>query len=100
MLAEVHTGFPGRGLLYSLPRGILYWLRYSSLSLAGRSGVFDFTQAFGAAADRRLTPFFRALTEGVGPATVLLPLLANLRLWRCSRRRAPRREEPPAPPPA
>jgi hypothetical protein len=89
MLAEVHKGFPGRGLLFSLPRGIFYWLRYSSLSLAGRSGLFDFTEAFGAAADRRLSPFYRALTEGVGPATVALPLLANLWLWRRWRRRAP-----------
>ena len=98
MLAEVHKGFPGRGLLFSLPRGILYWLRYSSLSLAGRSGLFDFTEAFGAAADRRLGPFFRALTEGVGPATVVLPLLANLWLWRRwrRRRRARQREEPAA----
>jgi len=88
LLAEVHKGFPGRGLVYSLPRGILYWLRYSSLSLAGRSGLFDFTEAFGAAADRRLSPFFRALTEGAGPATVVLPLLANLWLWRRWRRRA------------
>jgi hypothetical protein len=96
MLAEVHKGFPGRGLLFSLPRGILYWLRYSSLSLAGRSGLFDFTEAFGAAADRRLGPFFRALTEGVGPATVALPLLANLWLWRRWRRRARQHEEPAA----
>ena len=98
MLAEVHKGFPGRGLLFSLPRGIFYWLRYSSLSLAGRSGLFDFTEAFGAAADRRLSPFFRALTEGVGPATVALPLLANLWLWRRWRRRARQHEEPAAAP--
>jgi hypothetical protein len=96
LLAEVHKGFPGRGLLYSLPRGILYWLRYSSLSLAGRSGFFDFTEAFGAAADRRLSPLFRALTEGVGPATVALPLLANLWLWRRWRRRVRQREGVPA----
>jgi hypothetical protein len=99
MLAEVHKGFPGRGLLFSLPRGILYWLRYSSLSLAGRSGLFDFTEAFGAAADRRLSPFFRALTEGVGPATVALPLLANLWLWQHWRRRARQHEGPAAAPP-
>ena len=89
LLAEVHKGFPGRGLLYSLPRGALYWLRYSSLSLAGRTGLFDFTEAFGAAADRRLTPFFRALTEGLGPATVVLPLIANVWLWRRHLRRRP-----------
>jgi hypothetical protein len=98
MLAEVHKGFPGRGLLFSLPRGVFYWLRYSSLSLAGRSGLFDFTEAFGAAADRRLSPFFRALTEGVGPATVALPLLANLWLWRRWRRRARHAVRAAAPP--
>jgi hypothetical protein len=98
LLAEVHKGFPGRGLIYSLPRGILYWLRYSSLSLAGRSGLFDFTEAFGAAANRGLGPLFRALTEGVGPATVVLPLLANLWLWRRWRRRALQRQQPAAPP--
>jgi len=99
LLAEAHKGFPGRGLLFSLPRGILYWLRYSSLSLAGRSGQFDFTEAFGAAADRRLSPFFRVLTEGLGPATVALPLLANLWLWRRWRRRVRQHEGPAAAPP-
>jgi hypothetical protein len=97
LLAEVHKGFPGRGLLYSLPRGILYWLRYSSLSLAGRSGLFDFTEALGAAADRLLRPLFRALTEVVGPATVALPLLANLWLWRRWRRRAAEQRLPRLP---
>jgi hypothetical protein len=97
LLAEVHKGFPGRGLVYSLPRGILYWLRYSSLSLAGRSGLFDFTEAWGAAADRLLRPMFRALTEVVGPATVVLPLLANLWLWRRWRRRVRQGEREQAP---
>jgi len=88
LIREVHKGFPGRGLIFSLPRGVFYWLRYSSLALAGRSGAFDFTEAFGAAADHRLAPLFRALTRWVGPATVALPLAANLWLWRCHRRRA------------
>jgi hypothetical protein len=87
LLAQVHKGFPGRGLLFSLPRGVLYWLRYSSLSLAGRTGLFDFTEVFGATAERRLTPLMRVLTEGVGPATVALPLAANLWLWRSYLRR-------------
>jgi hypothetical protein len=90
LLAEAHKGFLGRGVIHSLPRGILYWLRYSSLSLAGRTSLFDFGEAFGAAADRRLAPIFRALTEGVGPATLVLPLLANLWLWRRWRRGAGR----------
>jgi len=88
LIGEVHKGFPGRGLIFSLPRGVFYWLRYSSLALAGRSGSFDFTEAFGAAADHRLTPVFRALTTWVGPATVVLPLVANLWLWRSYRKRS------------
>jgi hypothetical protein len=82
LLAEVHKGFPGRGLVFSLPRGVFYWLRYSSFSLAGRTGLFDFSEAFGAAASRRLTPLYRALTEGLGPATLAVPLAANIWLWR------------------
>jgi hypothetical protein len=101
-LAAVHRGFPGRGIVYSLPRGVLYWLRYSSLSLAGRTSQFDFTEALGAAADRRLTPLFRLLTEVIGPATVVLPLLANVQLWHRALRRQPpwrRLLRPPLPPP-
>jgi hypothetical protein len=86
LLAAVHKGFPGRGVLFSLPRGVLYWLRYSSLSLAGRTSQLDFTEAWGAAADRRLVPWFRVLFEFVGPATLLLPLYANILLWRRRRR--------------
>jgi hypothetical protein len=82
LLAEVHKGFPGRGLIFSLPRGVFYWLRYSSLSLAGRTGSFDFTEAFGAAANRLLAPLCRVLTEVVGPLTLVLPLAANVWLWR------------------
>jgi hypothetical protein len=86
LLTAAHKGFPGRGLLFSLPRGLYYWLRYSSLAVAGRTSLFDFTEAFGAAANRRLAPPLRALTEIIGPLSVLLPLAANLwlarRWWR------------------
>ena len=82
LLAAAHKGFPGRGLVYSLPRGLFYWLRYSSLAVAGRTSLFDFTEAFGAAANRRLVPPLRALTQIAGPLTVLLPLAANLWLAR------------------
>ncbi len=98
LLAGVHRGFPGRGVVYSLPRGVLYWLRYSSLSLAGRTSQFDFTETLGAAADRRLTPFFRLLTEILGPATVVLPLAANVQLWRRALRRQAPWRRPAAPP--
>jgi hypothetical protein len=84
LIAEAHKGFLGRGLVLVFPllRGLLYWLRYSSLSLAGRMGVFDFREAFGAAADRWLQPIYFALTQVIAPATVLVALLANLWLVR------------------
>jgi hypothetical protein len=82
MLSAVHKGFPGRGVVYSLPRGVFYWLRYSSLSLAGRTSQLDFTEAWSAAADRRLTPWFKAMFEVVGPLTLVLPLAANVWLFK------------------
>jgi hypothetical protein len=97
LLAEVHKGFLGRGLIHSLPRGALYWLRYPALSLAGRMATFDFTEAFGSAADLRLFWPSWALTQVVGWASIALPLLANLWLWRRWRRRALRRLPEDAP---
>ncbi len=89
LLAEANKGFPGRGLLLLFPlvRGVLYWLRYSSLSLSGRMGIFDFKEALGAAADRWLQPLFFFLSQIVAPATIPIPLAANLWLARRNRLR-------------
>ncbi|HVT59331.1 MAG TPA: hypothetical protein VHR45_13125 [Thermoanaerobaculia bacterium] len=91
LLAEANKGFLGRGLLFSLPRGLFYWLRYASLSLAGRTGLFDFTEALGAAANRWLTRVFWLLSEVIGPLSVVLPLLGSFWLLRRYRHRYLRR---------
>jgi hypothetical protein len=83
-ILPVQEGFVGRGLItvYPLLRGLLYWLRYPVISLSGQTILLDFTPALGAAADRVLAPVFSVLVRYVGPTTVALSLLANIRLWR------------------
>lgn len=85
IVTEASKGFPGRGLLLVFPlvRGLLYWLRYASLAVAERMGDFNFTDWLGA--DPWLGP---ALTRvgGALAVTVLIPLMANVRLWRRGRR--------------
>jgi hypothetical protein len=82
-------GFLGRGLLLVFPllRGILYWFRHASLHLSGAESRLDFAPALGAGA---LAAMPRALgvllVQGAGVASLPLPLLANLRLWRRARR--------------
>jgi hypothetical protein len=78
-------GFPLRGLLYVFPlaRGILYWLKMSSLSFAGRMEDFDFAPALGVDLDAALRPL--ALSLGV---LAQASLMAALWLqWRFFRRR-------------
>jgi hypothetical protein len=90
-IAATQHGFLGRGLLYLFPllRGVLYLLRYSSLSVGGKMGYFDATRALGPAANRLLRPLFLLLAEVFGGITVLLPLAA----WAwVVRRRRPRQE--------
>jgi hypothetical protein len=72
------------GLLKGWPpfKGVLYWLRYPSLSVAAPMASIDFTPAFGAGADRILAPVFRFLIEIVGTATVLFTVVATFRLLR------------------
>jgi hypothetical protein len=57
-------GFPLRGLLYVFPllRGILYWVKISSLSLAGQMEDFNFIPALGVALDTVLRPLAHSLT--------------------------------------
>ncbi|HEX9945463.1 MAG TPA: hypothetical protein VGG03_25910 [Thermoanaerobaculia bacterium] len=86
ILTEAQKGFLGRGLLLVLPllRGLLYWLRYASLGLSERMTDFDFSGVFGSDPwpGRALTVFVQTVLA----ATLLIPLLANLRLWRGARR--------------
>ncbi len=79
----VQEGFLGRGLLLVQPllKGLLYWLRYASLSLSNRVTRFDFAPAFGPEVDAWLDPLVSGLTLLLG-ATLLVPLVANGRLAR------------------
>jgi hypothetical protein len=96
LLSEAHRGFLGRGLVLLFPvlRGLLYWLRYASLSLAGRMTSFDFSEAFGAAA-RPLGGLLWLVTQVLAWPTVLLAALANFALLRRRRRFAPVGAEAP-----
>jgi hypothetical protein len=91
LLTEANKGFLGRGLLYVFPlaRGILYWLRYSSLSLSDKMARFDFGDFLGPARGARLGRWVSLALGALLPLTVIPSLLANLRLWR--RRKALRR---------
>jgi hypothetical protein len=83
-------GYPLRNLVRVAPvlKGVLYWIRYSSLWVSSKwMARFDFTPTFGASADAVLSPAFYALTWIVGPLTVAVPLLANVSLLRRRRRR-------------
>jgi hypothetical protein len=82
IVTEAGKGFLGRGLLLLFPllRGLLYWMRYASLSVSGRMDAFDFSDFLGS--DRWLGPGLRVFCSIVLSATVVVPLLANLRLWR------------------
>ena len=99
-ILPAHRGFPGRGLLLLFPvlRGIGYWLRYASLSLAGRMVHFDFTPAFGPAVDRLLMWVRYVLMLFVGPLTLVVAILANWHLWRRGRARLALRPESGTPP--
>lgn len=76
-------GFPGRGLVLVFPlvKGLLYWLRYSSLFLPERALSLDFVELDGVGASTLETVL--ALAFGaVGVVGVGLAAVANLRLWR------------------
>ena len=90
-IATGSRGFLGRGFLLVFPilRGVLYLLRYVSLTLAGKMDPFDFTVSLGAAADRWLRPPLYAVTEVLGPLTILAPFAAWLWLRRQHRGRVP-----------
>ncbi|HEX4962162.1 MAG TPA: hypothetical protein VF173_15105 [Thermoanaerobaculia bacterium] len=81
IVTEAKKGFLGRGLIHGLPRGVAYWLRYASLSVSWRMDDFNFSEILGSF-DRWLSPALHLLSATVLSLTVLVPLIANLRLWR------------------
>jgi hypothetical protein len=86
IVTEASKGFLGRGLVTVFPllRGLLYWLRYGSLYISERMADFDFSSLLGS--DRWLGPGLNAVSKTLLAVTVLLPLAANVRLWRRVRR--------------
>jgi hypothetical protein len=92
-MLPVSKGFLGRGLLFLFPllRGALYWLRHASLHLSSAETQFDFAPVLGDAAAAPLALFGNALVNVVGAVSTLLPLAANVWLWRRVRRRGWRR---------
>lgn len=88
-MLPVSKGFPGRGLLlvYPLVRGALYWLRHVSLHVSSFESELDFAPTLGGPLAQPLEAVGEGFVGGVGALTIVLPLLANLWLWRGLRRR-------------
>ena len=88
ILTEADKGFLGRGLLYVFPlvRGLLYWLRYSSLALSEKVLAFDFGDFLDPETGARLGSGLSEVTSALLPLTLVLPLLANRWLWKRMRR--------------
>jgi hypothetical protein len=99
IVTEADKGFLGRGLLLLFPllRGLLYWLRYSSLALSEKALRFDFGDFLDAEAGARLGGIVTTVTAVLLPLTLLFPLLANRWLWRRGNRRRLLRRRSPAP---
>lgn len=85
ILTEAQKGFVGRGLILVLPliRGLLYWFRYPSLGLSERMADFDFSGVLGS--DPWLGPALDFVARAVLAASLVIPLVANARLWRRAR---------------
>jgi len=78
-------GFPLRGLIYLFPllRGVLYWVKISSLSLAGQMDDFNFIPTLGVALDTVLRPLASALTV----LTQVSVIASGWLQWRFFRKR-------------
>jgi hypothetical protein len=80
-------GFPFRGLVLIFPllKGLLYLIRYASLSLNTQTTRFDFSEAFGPIGDAIAAPSARILLWAAGSFTAAAALIA---LWHFFRGRA------------
>jgi hypothetical protein len=81
-------GFPFRGLILVFPllRGVMYWLRYPSLSVGGDMTKFDFVPLLGDAGRWAGVPL-SVMAIAVGVASVAAPAMAAVWMWRRNRRR-------------
>ncbi len=83
-LLATGSGFPFRGLVFLFPmlKGLLYLVRYASLSLNRQTTLFDFSEALGPEIDRWLAPVARGALQLLGAATLLVALVALASFWR------------------
>lgn len=83
-ISPMHHGFFGRGVVYVYPlvRGVLYWVRMSSLFLGRRILDMDFTALVGSRFNALAAPAFAWAMRAFGAATFVVALRANVRLWR------------------
>jgi len=79
----MHKGKFAKSLLMIWPplKGLVYWLRYASLSFPTPMLSFDFTPVLGPSMDKLLTPVFFFLGKIIGSTTIIIALAANLWLW-------------------
>jgi len=93
IITEADKGFLGRGLIYLFPllRGLLYWLRYSSLAVSEKVVNFDFGDFMDPETGASLGKAVGSVAEVLLSLTLILPLLANRWLWKRFRRRIRRR---------
>jgi hypothetical protein len=86
-------GFPFRGLvlLFPLLKGMLYLVRYASLSLNTQTTRFDFSEVLGPVGDAIAAPAARILLWAAGSFTAAAALVA---LWRFFRGRRPLERAP------
>jgi hypothetical protein len=82
-------GFIGRGLILVFPllRGLLYWVRYGSLSVGNQMMQFDFTGLVGVDGDRWLAPAVTLVAKSVGVVSVAPAVCATVWLLRRAWRR-------------
>jgi hypothetical protein len=83
----LQRGTPGFVVVWPPLKGLTYWFRYPSLWVSWRSMLnLDFSTGNLAAYQGWLSAFYVVLGKYLAPLTVLLPLGANIWLWRRLRR--------------
>jgi hypothetical protein len=89
ILTDADKGFLGRGLVFVFPllRGLVFWLRYSSLGLSSKMVDLDFGDFLGAEAGAEVGEIAGKTLAPLLALTLVLPLLGNRWLWRRNRHR-------------